>query len=172
MYPLQHPDETEIKVLMPAPVLPYLECSILDMQGFGMALYADLVLEFITVGYSEALYSVVASECNELNLPDSYSENITHNLEIVARALLQHILTRQNLHFLLICDIGEIEIDDNGDWLISCNISESKYGMHRTGSQYDLVIPKYEHSTFTPNHCQTSPSFGFDRMDPQRRNGY
>ena len=155
MYLMQQPDETEITVLMPAPTLPYLECSILDMQGFGIQMYADLVLDFITVGYSESLYNVIACECDEMYLPDSITATITHNLEIVARALLQHILTRQNLHFLLICDIGEIDFNDNGDWLIKCNVSESKYVMFRTSNQYNLIIPKYEYSTFVPHNRQT-----------------
>ena len=94
MYLLQQPDEKEITVLMPAPTLPYIESSILDMQGFGMALYADLVLDFISVGYSESLYNVISCECDELHLPDNLSATIIQNLEVVGRALLQHILTR------------------------------------------------------------------------------
>ena len=54
MYLLQQPDEKELTVLMPAPILPYIESSILDREGFGMAPYADLVLDFISVGYIES----------------------------------------------------------------------------------------------------------------------
>ena len=172
MFLLQQPDEKELTVLMPAPELPYIESSILDMQGFGMALYADLVLDFISIGYGESLYNVISRECDELHLPDNYTATIIHNLEVVAQALLQHILTRQNLHFLLICDIGEVEILDNGDWLIKCNISESKYDMFRASNQYNLIIPKYEHSTFTPNNRQTNNPAGYNPMGYQFRNGY
>lgn len=143
-------DPRDFRILITPPDLPELECALLASYGFSIELYADVLLNHISIGYDESMYNIVASECSDSYLPDSVMSSVTECFERIGVVMINYIMPRQQLHLLLICDIGDVEIDNQGNWLIQCCFNESKYAIAQNGTQYRLSLPNLQYNTFTP----------------------
>lgn len=141
--------EKEIMVLISPPLLPEMEVAMLTMYGFSPYIYADVLFDYISVGFDQSIYDIISAECSESNLSNNCEASIISSFEIVAKHLLNYILARPNLHFLLLTDMREVEINESGNWLIHCTFSESKYAIHQTYPQYQLTLPNFQGQQIT-----------------------